>query len=519
MLNRSRPRYGADQDLVHRVDRWTAYSWTRFVEQHPSVNEELVRETVQFHGFTRWCQDVFARLFSMTPDRVEHPRPEDAWALRLNAVLDELPEVERLKRRCRGNRTLAGKAAVELAEEVLRRFPEPPAFEDPQPLRDEARGLSQLQALLSVDRSEADQAQGPTPSCTVVTSWAAQTQLDTQQLAEQLARVEAEKDRLVAEAQAYAQSLDEGVARPAARAASRSAMEAVDQLEAQASAFSGWGAGRASGMPLNGEALAELSGRLSDSEKLRKLAEEAGRMRRIALGKQKSKVDHGADEVSDVVRGADLARLLPTELGKLADPTRFLEFARGLTERSLAQYRLRGTDALGRGPLVVCIDESGSMEGPPELWAKALALGLLQVATMQRRHCRVVAFANQVARVRDWRPGEVDPIELTQSLLPFENGGTEFEPPLKAGLEAIEVEPTLKHADIIFITDGIAEITESFLEEWRAARKRLGFTTYAIHIATVGDEPAPILKELADQVLRLSDFNQDEHVTDAVLSL
>ena len=296
-------------------------------------------------------------------------------------------------------------------------------------------------------------------------------------------------------------------------------MSAVDQLEAQASALSGWGTGGASGMPLNGEALAELSGRLADSEKLRRLAEEAGRMRRIALGKQKSKVDHGADEVSDVVRGADLARLLPTELAKLADPTRFLEFARGLTERSLAQYQLRGTERLGRGPLVVCIDESGSMEGPPELWAKALALGLLQVATLQRRPCRVVAFSSRVVRVHDWLPSEVDPGALIESLLPFDGGGTEFEPPLKSALESIEAEPSLRHADVIVITDGVAEVTESFVQQWAEGRKRLGFTTYAIHIATAGDEPESILKELADQVLRLADFNQDDHITDAVLGL
>ena len=220
MWNRSRPRYGADQDLVHRVDRWTAYSWDRFVEQHPQANNEVVREAVRFHGFTRWCRDVFARLFSMSPAKVEHPRLEDAWALKLHAVLDELPEVERLERRCRGNRTLAGRAALELAQEVVRRLPEPPEFEDPQPLRDEARGLTQLQALLTAEPTPAPAASGLMESGAVVTAWAAQTELDTQQLGEQVERLQAEKDRLVAQAEAYAQRLDKSVTRPAARAAS-----------------------------------------------------------------------------------------------------------------------------------------------------------------------------------------------------------------------------------------------------------------------------------------------------------
>ena len=42
----------------------------------------------------------------------------------------------------------------------------------------------------------------------------------------------------------------------------------------------------------------------------------AGRFKRIAAAKRRSKVRHGADEIADIEQGADLGRLLPSELAK-----------------------------------------------------------------------------------------------------------------------------------------------------------------------------------------------------------
>src|SRR5207249_4537867 len=48
----------------------------------------------------------------------------------------------------------------------------------------------------------------------------------------------------------------------------------------------------------------------------------------------------------------------------------------------------------GRGPMIVCLDGSGSMEGEKEIWSKAVALTLLEIARRQRRLFRFICFSS-----------------------------------------------------------------------------------------------------------------------------
>ncbi len=128
-----------------------------------------------------------------------------------------------------------------------------------------------------------------------------------------------------------------------------------------------------------------LATRIKNDARLRRIALLAGRFKRIAAMKQRQKVKHGADEISDVEQGADLGRLLPAELARFVHPKLRLAMLRDLTERRCLQYALTGSETLGKGPLVVCLDKSGSMDGPPDIWATAIALALLDVAQRERR--------------------------------------------------------------------------------------------------------------------------------------
>ena len=58
---------------------------------------------------------------------------------------------------------------------------------------------------------------------------------------------------------------------------------------------------------------------------------------------------------------------------------------RSLLERQILQYQLSGAETLGRGPLVLLLDKSGSMDGTKDLWATALSLALLEHAQAERR--------------------------------------------------------------------------------------------------------------------------------------
>ena len=92
------------------------------------------------------------------------------------------------------------------------------------------------------------------------------------------------------------------------------------------------------------DARATLGALLKTSESMRRLGMLAGRMRRLAMNKRRSRTKHAASELSDITTGNDLARVLPHELMKLTDPLLNLDFMRAFVERSLLQYELTGSE-------------------------------------------------------------------------------------------------------------------------------------------------------------------------------
>jgi uncharacterized protein with von Willebrand factor type A (vWA) domain len=95
---------------------------------------------------------------------------------------------------------------------------------------------------------------------------------------------------------------------------------------------------------------------------LRRICDHAGRLRRLAQSRQRLKTAHGVDEVAGVEPGGDLGRLLPAELARLMLPETELDALRRLAERQALSLQLRGSEPVGKGPVMVVVDESGSME-------------------------------------------------------------------------------------------------------------------------------------------------------------
>jgi signal transduction histidine kinase/Mg-chelatase subunit ChlD len=166
----------------------------------------------------------------------------------------------------------------------------------------------------------------------------------------------------------------------------------------------------------------------------------------------RQKLKHGADEITDIELGADLGRLLPSELVKLTHRTRRALLLKDLLERQVTQYALRGNAPLGKGPLVVVLDKSGSMDGPRDIWATALALALLDEARRTRRVYALIGFDYAVKHECVVNPGESLPEE---ALFTACAGGTEISVALHRGLHLIQQHPwALKTADVVLVTDG-----------------------------------------------------------------
>lgn len=202
----------------------------------------------------------------------------------------------------------------------------------------------------------------------------------------------------------------------------------------------------------DGERVRRLANQLKTNPNMKRFVELVGRFRRIAANKAKQKVRHGVDEITDIVQGDDLARLLPTETARLMHPLRKMAFFRDLFERSLLQYSLTGVEPKGKGPMIVCLDKSGSMSGLPDEWATAVALALGDLAIRDGRVFAMLSFDTAILHEAVVKKGE----KLPETVLNVDcNGGTDIDVAFARAMEIIIQNPgDMNKADIVMITDG-----------------------------------------------------------------
>ncbi len=233
-------------------------------------------------------------------------------------------------------------------------------------------------------------------------------------------------------------------------------------------------------------------------------------MRQQALALRRSTLERASDEVFDVELGRTLDRLLPPELLALRHPLLRRDLLRRMAEGQLLSYRLRGVDERGRGPMIVCLDGSSSMAGEKEIWSKAVALTLLEIARRQRRLFRFVCFSSPDTPLftLDLNPRDHHLVREDRALDVaeyFPGGGTDFETPLDAAATTL-AEARYRRGDIVLITDGECRVSPEWLVRFRREKKRLGFSLFSVLI-DVGPASAATLAELSDRVTSVSQLH------------
>lgn len=330
----------------------------------------------------------------------------------------------------------------------------------------------------------------------------------SRKLGQQAAQLQAQAEAAQAQAEAAAQrALDEA---PSARAVHKAVKKAAEETSEQGEALGGWGLEEGQFTKLPPEERLELARQVLQSDKLRRLAELAGRFRNLAVSAQAEKVERTPGQIEGIEIGADLSRVLPTELAYARHPKLRRLFYRRYMERSLMQYRMRGRRKVARGPLVVCYDESASMQGDKEIWAKAVVLALLFVAKRQKRAFAAVAFgsANEIRIKQIPDPRKATMADVLEIAEPFFNGGTDFHRPLTEARQIVEAGGAFERADVVFVTDGIAEVTDDFLSDFLAFKKRTGTRVFGV-LVDVGQSAEDSVRRWADQVHRVVDLARD----------
>ncbi|MDM7917902.1 MAG: VWA domain-containing protein [Methanosarcina sp.] len=247
------------------------------------------------------------------------------------------------------------------------------------------------------------------------------------------------------------------------------------------------------------------------SSDLRKILDQVGRIE-LEYGSKKLRLSpHSKSEVHTITLSGDIQTLLPVETVKLKNPVLKRKFYADMIEEKLLTYQLRGenwnSDFAGKkrkGPVVALVDTSASMRGTPELLAKAVILAIARKMLREKRDVKVILFSSK------WQTVEIDLTDkkrMGKEFLEFLKytfgGGTDFNTALHSGLKAVKKEKTFQGADLLFLTDGMSELSEKpLIREWneiKAERKARIFSLI------IGGYDAGGLEQVSDQTYIVHD--------------
>ena len=278
--------------------------------------------------------------------------------------------------------------------------------------------------------------------------------------------------------------------------------KAVSEVEEVENIITSWGLNQGEFERLPYDKKLELLQVLRGQQKFRDMTKLVGRMRNLATGSRKSKLEHRI-ELHSITQGADLNHVLPQELLALRRPALKLDFYRRMMEKQLLQYDLNHREYMGHGPIIVLIDTSSSMRGGREVWSKGMALGLAEIAEKERRAFSYALFASSRADLitDDFQIGQRSPEKLINLASAFIGGGTDFEQPLRWAIGKLQ-DSKFNKADIVMITDGECAIGNEFLKEMQKVQEEKQFRIYSILIGGNQRE----LKRWSDEVWNLTDL-------------
>jgi len=428
------------------------------------------------------AQDTWADCFKFMPEDVAQPAAGLAAVASLLAELRRYPEWAELRAAASLDEWAAAMAAIGVLPRVLDALP------------DEVKHASQAAAQAA---ETAEQTAGHADSLAGLLNEqlpdGAQQDLQQQyQAAEQEAAAAAAVS--AAADSAAVQALQQALRQPG-RGVRAGLRQAVSDAAEDARLVAGWGLSPGPGGhdPEAARAGLALAAHLVKDQDLRAALRQAGRIFRLGLTKRRQILHSSSGEIYSLELGRDLARVLPAELVLLRHPVLRREFRRRYAEGSLTQYAVRERQTLGQGPVVVCIDTSGSMiePGPAGLsrlaWAKALGLGMAMLCGRERRAWWSLLFGADANLPREyfWRRG-VDPARLEDFMSFGWRGGTSFAAPLARARQIISDSPAFRRADILFVTDGECALPDDFLEDFQSWKAASGVSVFAFG---VGDHP------------------------------
>lgn len=212
-------------------------------------------------------------------------------------------------------------------------------------------------------------------------------------------------------------------------------------------------------------------------------------------------------EIEEVALGNDLQHLLPIETALMSDKQTEDLFCLKYASRKLQLFSNKPKNEsvtkieqrkitkprMEKGPIIVSVDTSGSMQGRPEQLAKCLLMQLLRMARKQKRRCFLIEFSVRAKCLDLSTPHAWS--KLNAFLDEHYTGGTDGEEMLDAALKMLY---TAKYAmaDILVISDFEFNLPKPATRERIRMEHEKGTRFYGLQIGSYRNPYTEILDRI-----------------------
>ena len=222
------------------------------------------------------------------------------------------------------------------------------------------------------------------------------------------------------------------------------------------------------------EAKQQLANRLRNNKKLLALANRLGALRRT--WNQRKRARKGKAGYSDIVGvkfSDSVPQAFPNELALAATPEGKALFALKYNQKTiLCKDYEANVKNLDKGPIMMFVDISGSMQGESELWSKAMSVVIAEEAIKQKRPVHIALFDTRITKHFIFDPVTADKEQLLNFCLSWScDGGTSFSEVIKYAMDNLTAK---SRADILLITDGHDNVTDALLQDFHKWKQETG---------------------------------------------
>jgi uncharacterized protein with von Willebrand factor type A (vWA) domain len=235
---------------------------------------------------------------------------------------------------------------------------------------------------------------------------------------------------------------------------------------------------------------------------LKRMAEMFGRLDRDIRFHRSKRVTGGQDEIVDVKFGDALNRITAGELAAFADADLEDDFLSRYVSSELLVYSTVGEEHAGRGPILMIVDGSSSMDGERNVWARAISMCLLHIARTEKRDFGLIEFSGSTEQWMFPAKQGLDPELLVEMCSHFFGGGTIPLIGVQAAAKVMSEAPEFRKADLVMVGDGEAGFSVED-ERLRNQLTEMGVRLWGIGIGGSFN----YLDQYCEHVVPVSDFD------------